>query len=137
MPKRDFVFKPGDQVPEILKAVLGAYFKPVEIEKLFRHGGLVRLSVAAPYSPTQGPRSKKRELDAEILAKIEEVKDSPVKLDEYLSSFTGRSLLELCKKIGLPISKSASSREVKTQLMATFQAGQVWNKIAGNTPSQS
>ena len=132
MPKHDLILRPGDEIPEPLKTALRAFFKPVELEKLFKHGGLVRLSIAAPYSPTKGPTSKKRQLDGNVLVEIEKLKENPQKLDEYLSTFTSKALLELCAKIGLPISKSSNARELKAQLVTTFRAGQIWNKIAGN-----
>ncbi len=132
MPKLDLILRPGEEIPEALRAALRTYFKPTELEKLFKHGGLVRVSIAAPYSPTKGPTSKKRQLDGDVLIEIEKLKDSPERLDEYLSSFSGKALLELCAKIGLPISKSSNARELKAQLVTTFRAGQIWNKIVGN-----
>ena len=131
MPKHDLILRSGEEIPETLKPVLRAFFKPAELEKLFKHGGLVRLSIAAPYSPTKGPTSKKRQLDGDVLAEIEKLKDNQEKLEEYLSSFSSKALLELCAKIGLPISKSSNARELKAQLVTTFRAGQIWNKIAG------
>jgi hypothetical protein len=137
MPKHDLILQPGQEIPETLTATLRAYFKPGELEKLFKHGGLVRISIAAPYSPTKGPTSKKRQLDGQVLTEIEKLKDRPEKLEEFLSSFSGKALLELCAKIGLPISKSSNAREVKAQLVTTFRAGAIWNKIAGNPSSQT
>jgi hypothetical protein len=70
-------------------------------------------------------------LDGDVLAEVEKLQGSQEKLDEYLSSFSSKALFELCNKIGLPISKSANARELKAQLVTTFQAGRIWNKIAG------
>ncbi|MEK7677415.1 MAG: hypothetical protein AAB676_16430 [Verrucomicrobiota bacterium] len=132
MPKHDLILRPGEEIPETFKPALLACFKPAELEKLFKHGGLVRLSIAAPYSPTKGPTSRKRHLDGDVLAEIETLKEDPEKLDMYLSSFTSKALLDLCAKIGFPISKSSNARELKAQLVTTFRAGEIWNKIAGH-----
>src|ERR1019366_2971248 len=132
MPKHDILIKPGEEIPEIIRSAMRAMFTTKDLEKLTRHGGLVRVSLAAPYSPSKGKSAKRTVVDKNLLDEIEKLKGNREKLEELFSSFKTKALLDLCKLIGMPISKSVNTRELKYQLLTTFQAGHIWNKIAGN-----
>jgi len=153
MPNHDLIFKQGEKPSETLRSILDTYFKPKEVEKLLKYGGLIKISLVVPfpstkkqtkkkpvadgsflhhtYPPIKKTTKKKNQIDEEDMAKIEQLKDRSEKLEEYLSLFSNKALFELCAKIGLPISKNSNARELKGQLITTFRANEVWNKIAG------
>src|SRR2546421_22198 len=49
VPKFDLILKPGEPIPEEFAVILHKRLSPAVREKLLKHGGLIRLSVATPY----------------------------------------------------------------------------------------
>ncbi|MCL1922063.1 MAG: hypothetical protein FWG50_13505 [Kiritimatiellaeota bacterium] len=146
MPNHDLILKPGEEPSETLRSILDSCFNPTEVEKLLKYGGIVRISIKVStkktsskrakktgevYLPAKEPVSKKNQIEEEDMVKIEQLKDRPEQLEEYFSRFSNKALFELCTKIGLPISKNSSARKLKVELITTFRANEVWNKIAG------
>lgn len=133
MPKYDILLKPGESIPDDIRDFLQHHFKPATLDKLLKHGGLVRVSVAAPYTPGRGKNQKKIAIDETFLNRLHEVQNNAEALQAELATLSIKHLKSLCQLIGQPVRTSASAQELRSQIVTSIRAADFWQRISKST----
>lgn len=130
MPKKDFQLKPGERLPENLADLIGKHLGASTVEKLLRHGGLVRLSVASPYVDRNNPKRKEAALDEAFMATLQRAGSDTAALAEVLANLPVKKLRELAQKLALPVRSKESAENLRGAIASHLRSGIVWKGIA-------
>ena len=129
MPKFDFILKPGESIPDELVPVLEKRLTSSLRQKLLKHGGLIRVSVASPYVD-RTDRKPAFEIDAAVIIEMEQLASEPEQLREKLAPLTIKQLKQICALLNLPTPSGVSSRETRDAIIRRLQSGHIWEKIS-------
>lgn len=128
MPKFDVILQPGEAIPDEFLPILEKRLNQAAREKLLKHGGLIRVSVASPYVDRKTTRPT-AEINAEFIAKLESLSREEASLRAELKPLKIKELLAICKLIDLPTGSKASSREMRESILRRLQSSDVWDRI--------
>ena len=129
MPKHEIIHKAGQTVSDEIKGIVDRYFDPKEIEKFERLGGRILISIATPYKVK---KSRKIAIDEAFISNLKSKKDDIQELRTILDELTIKQLKEVCNFINQPVRSSASSEEIKRELVRSLQAEDFWGRISRN-----
>ena len=130
MPKFDSILKPGEPLPEEFAPILNKRLSRVFREKLLKHGGLIRLSVASPYAERPPGKHTPVPVDDAFIAALESDSKNVEALRPRLQLLPIKQLLEICGRLKLPVRSKASSREIREAIVQGLQSGHFWQKIS-------
>ena len=131
MPKFDIILKPGEPLPEEFAPILSKRLSPALREKLLKHGGLIRLSVASPYIDRKAAKKTPIVVDDTFIVGLEANAKDVEGIRERLQPLAIKQLLEICTRLQLPVRSRASSREIREAVVQRIQSGHFWQKISG------
>jgi hypothetical protein len=131
VPKFDIILKPGEPLPEEFAPILNRRLSPALREKLLKHGGLVRLSVASPYADRKEAKTP-IVVDDTFIAGLEASAKVVEEVRARLQPLAIKHLLEICARLRLPVRSKASSRELREAIVQGLQSGHFWQKISGS-----
>ena len=129
MPKFDVILQPGEAIPDEFLPVLEKRLSKAAREKLLKHGGLIRVSVASPYVDRRADKQAV-EINAEFITRLEGLSRDEVMLRKELTPLKVKDLSAICKLIELPVHSNASSRELREAIIRRLQSGDLWERIA-------
>lgn len=133
MPKFDIIVKPGEPLPDEFAQILNKRLSPSLREKLLKHGGLIRLSVASPYVDRKVAKKTPVVVDASFIAELEaDAKDVEI-IRTRLQPLAVNQLREICTRLLLPVRSQASSREIREAVVQRIQSEHFWQKISGSS----
>src|SRR5260221_3559087 len=130
MPKSDLILNPGDDLPPELAAVLHRRFSADRLAKLHGVGGLVRISLAAPYAAA---KHADLVMDEAAVERLRTVADDPDKLEKQLRGFTTKQLFEIGRLFEMPLPKSGKQAELIAYIKTRLGSKARWDGIAGMT----
>ena len=134
MPKYEIIHKAGQAVNEEIKWIIDKYFDPKEIERLQRLGGRILISIATPY---KGKRKKEITIDKSFIENLKLNRNHIDELRGILDELTIKQLKEVCNFINQPVRSSASSEEIKRELVRSLQAEDFWSRISRSSRGRS
>jgi hypothetical protein len=137
VPKFDLVLRPGEALPEEFDAILSKRLSPDYRKKLLKHGGLVRVSVASPYVERQKTAKFHPAIDEQFVAILESEGNNPNAIRERVRTLPIKLLLEICRRLEVPIRSRASSREIREAIVQRLNSQHVWQRIAGTATQKS
>ena len=130
MPKFDLVIRPGEPLPEEFASILNKRLSPAFRQKLLKHGGLIRLSVASPYVDRKAAKKTPVVVDDALMTELESKSKDVEALRLRLLPLAIKQLLEICARLQLPVRSQASSREIREAVVQRLQSGHFWQKIS-------
>jgi hypothetical protein len=96
------------------------------------------IAVTAPYiSVERRKASRKISVDEQLVATLKDLRADASKMQELLDNLSIQQLRQLCKRIGHPVASSATSQEIKAEVIRTLQADDVWSRISGRATADS
>lgn len=137
MPKFDIILKPGEPLPEEFRSILNKRLSPALREKLLKHGGLIRLSIASPYVDRKAVKAKTVVVDDALIAELETNSKNAELVRARLQPLAIKQLTEICRRLQLPVRSSASSREIREAIVQRIQSEHFWQKISGSQPDET
>jgi hypothetical protein len=132
VPRFDLILKPGDAIPDELSAILEKRLSPAFREKLLKHGGLVRISVASPYVDRKSSSKKAFTIDETFIHELESIAQDGEDVRMRLQSLPLKQLRDICRRLDLPVRSNSSSREIREAIIRRLQAGRLWDNIANS-----
>jgi len=133
VPRFDVILKPGEPLPEEFAPILDKRSSPALRQKLLKHGGLIRLSVASPYVDRREAKRVPIVVDETFIRDLEaNARDTEVTRNG-LQPLTIKQLLEVCSRLKLPVRSNASSREIREAVVQQLQSGRFWQRISGSS----
>jgi len=132
VPKFDIILKPGESLPNEFSAILSTRLSPAFRQKLLKHGGLIRLSVASPYVDRKLAKKNPVVVDDVFMKELEAISKDAAALRLRLQPVPVKKLLEICARLQLPVRSQASSREVREAVIQRLQSGHFWQEISGS-----
>lgn len=127
MPKHEIFHEAGQPVTDETRWIIKKYFDHKEIEKLERLGGRILISVAAPYN-----RKVKKDIniDGEFISTLKSKRQDFKELKTILDELSVKQLKKVCNMMNHPVQSSATSEEIKRELIRSIQAQDYWNSIS-------
>ncbi len=129
MPKHDVILQPGDPVPAEFVALIREKLGAQQVERLQQHGGLIRLSVAAPYVARQ--RNAPRVLvDKAFLTELHAIRRNGQELEAKIRNLRMKELKTICRELSIPVRSKATAHEVRAQIVDFIRSEDKWQAIA-------
>lgn len=128
MPKHDVILQPGDPVPDDFAGLIREKLGALQLARLQQHGGLVRLSVAAPYVDRKkdAPRVV---VDGAFLNELHSIRQDGQALESRIRNLRTKELKDICQQLSIPIRSNASAHEVRAQIMDFIRSADKWTAI--------
>ena len=129
MPKCDVVLQPGDEVPADFAALIREKLGRAQLDRLQQHGGLIRLSVAAPYvgRAKDAPRVL---VDKGFLTELHAIRRNGQELDAKIRNLRMKELKTICRELSIPVRSKATAHEVRAQIVDFIRSEDKWQAIA-------
>jgi hypothetical protein len=129
VPKHDVVLQPGDAVPAEFADLIRDKLGEEQLCKLQQHGGLIRISVVAPYV-ARGKDSPTVEVHEDFVKGLYAIRQDRDSLEGRIRNLRIKELKSICRIIDIPIRSKASGQEIRAQIVDFIRSGDKWNAIA-------
>lgn len=126
MPKVNIFFNPGDDVPKDLQAVLNDYFSITDFEKLKKFGGRIQISITAPFTD-RSVQNRQLIIDEGF---INDLKSRTTEAGDILKNLTKDQLVAVAELLTFPITRKASTKEIKKALVDYINSEEKWGDIS-------
>lgn len=127
MPKRERSYEPGLSLEPELRQFLLRWFSPSDVERFEGLGGKLIISLATLKNKTD------KDFDAAAFAEaLHRFKGSEDELRGMLRPLTAKQLLEVCRKLELPVQSKMRSRELQSAIASFLMGPRTWARIAGS-----
>ena len=129
MPKFDVVLQPGDKVPTEFTTLIRKKLGRAQLDRLQQHGGLIRLSVAAPYV-ARGKNSPSVYIDRAFLDELNAIRKDDRALESRIRPLRMKELKSICQELSIPVRSNATAHEVRAQIVDFIRSEDKWQAIA-------
>lgn len=129
MPKHDVILQPGDPVPKEFGALIQEKLGSQQVERLQQHGGLIRLSVAAPYVDRK-KNAPRVFVNKAFLTELHAIRRNGHELEAKIRNLRMKELKTICRELAIPVRSKATAHEIRAQILDYIRSEDKWQAIA-------
>lgn len=136
MANKDFILRPVDDIPEIIRDMLVHAFGDEALAMVKTSGGKLRLQLTTPWPKAKKPKKPPFEVSDGLIQSLRDAAHDVDALDRELSKYNGSQLVEIGKRLDVMLSRSSRVDSLRAQLANSLRSAAVWQGITGQTESE-